>query len=82
MGPCPVLPTCRTAYVTGQWRGGKQVQLGPVVRPSLSPSLSPGDQLHSLAPALGQILYHLLRGSCTRFHPCTCGVTPLSPLLR
>ena len=52
MGPCPVLPTCRTAYVTGQWRGRKQVQLGPVMRPSLSP----GDQLRSLASPLGQTL--------------------------
>lgn len=78
MGPCPVLPTCCTAYVTGQWRGGKQVQVGPVMRPSLSP----GDQLRSLASPLGQTVYHLLRGSCTGFHPCTCGVTPLSPLLR
>lgn len=78
MGPCPVLPTCRTAYLAGQWRGGKQVRLGPVVRPSLSP----GDQLRSLESPLGQTPYQLLHGSCTQFHPCTCGVTPLSPLLR
>ena len=53
-------------------------RLGPVVRPSLSP----GDQLRSLESPVGQTPYQLLHGRCTQSHPCTCGVTPVSPLLR
>lgn len=59
------------------WRGGKQVRLGPIVRPSLSPETSSVPRV-----PLGQTPYQLLHGSCTQFHPCTCGVIPLSPLLR
>ena len=56
MGPCPVLPTCRTAYIAGQWRGRKQggwdrcAPLTEPGRPAPLPSVPFGSDFLPTAP--------------------------------